>query len=287
LDCFRGRVNQFLDFAIYDAIKKATNSKQKNNTASEEYNRNPTATGISGIQNFSQINPPDRNQNRAQKKHYCTRKCIKESLEIVGILGGLIGIVGGLVGLRFLWLQYGEMIKSTNATKDAVIVAQGQLEEMRTNRHLDERAWVLATSVKDIMALDYYNAYTVDVSFKNTGKTPAINVKSFCNWAAKEAEIPKTDDIIKAWENEALCAPNSGGEIQPLIPIPKTILDHAYSGAPIFIYGTIRYDDIFTNSHLSQFCYKIISHDVDSGRFEYTGCDIHNSCDDAEPNQAR
>lgn len=264
----------------FEPIRRANQTNNENQNSTKESPRNPSFTWDSCPENLANPDPARANYPDSATQACHGIKWWKDRLEIVGIIGGLI--VGFLI-----FLQYVEMAKATNATKDAVVVAQGQLKEMRENRNLDERAWVLATGMPKNITITYFNTYMINISFKNTGRTPAINVKSFCNWSARTNDIPENEDIIKMWENEGLCAPDSGGEIQPLEPIPTAVLDHASAASPIFIYGKIRYDDIFTNSHWSQFCFKIFTIPMQLGQIEFTGCEIHNSCDDAEPNKSR
>src|ERR1700723_1695085 len=121
----------------------------------------PTAIGKE--QDTNRENPPNppsvppaehRPENKKYPKETWKDLTKWEKFErVFKVLEG-IGIVAGIVVLIFIFKQWKTMQAQTitmqeqwQAMTNQTTIMQGQLEEMRTNRHLDERAWVLATGV--------------------------------------------------------------------------------------------------------------------------------------------
>ncbi|MGC9944016.1 MAG: hypothetical protein ABSE48_19490 [Verrucomicrobiota bacterium] len=299
LDFSRERVNAFLEFSIFDAIENAKKSRQKNKTPSQEHNRTPATTRGSGIQSLTHANPSDGNQNRTTKKRRCTPKCIKEYIEIIGILGGLVGIGGGIVGLVFLWKQYGQMVIATNATKDAVSTAQGQLQamtnqtsvmqgqwqamtnqsvimrgqldEMKHAAELDERAWVgpYSTEVKTNEIGKYFS-----IKFRNLGKTPALK----CTTWLDNSNLPDGTVFTSNATNECFTTIFPNGD--HTLDTGAQALNAGFieclrtNGIHEYVYGVVKYDDIFGIHHWTTFCWDM--NDLNS----FNGTLAGNSCDD-------
>jgi hypothetical protein len=194
----------------------------------------------------------------------------KTRLEIAGMLVGLgVGVL--------LFFQWREMVAATKAT-------QGQLNEMKRTRVLDERAWVVATGE---IAMSQNNDMVVfSVPYKNTGKTPAINFESVTGWQTNQSLIPNEDAYPFLNNHQGVCAPDDGGKL-PTAPMPAIILsDVSKNSRQIFIFGTIWYDDIFGGHHWSRFAYSLNQDPMNKSIIRISSLQIHNSCDDAQTNQA-
>ncbi len=118
--------------------------------------------------------------------------------------------IAAILTAVFIGYQWHEMVKSSKIAGRQLDVMQRQLDEMKTARELDERAWV--------MAYDYEPQYTsngffVRVSFKNTGKTPAIECEGHIFWQTNRDKIPTFDIRPPPPENRSLLAPDEGGII--------------------------------------------------------------------------
>jgi hypothetical protein len=168
------------------------------------------------------------------------------------------------------------------------VTAVIQIRDSRTDRNLDERAWVAVR--QGVIQDNRFPNTTFKVIFKNTGKTPAINVSAWMNQGVSTNSIPEKDQPMNptntfgAVQFSGLLAPDAEGSIS----VNSWFLDFdtiegIRSGKkPYYIYGTIRYDDIFRKHHWSQFCYQVRPM---NDPIEFQPINIHNSCDDAQTNQ--
>lgn len=195
------------------------------------------------------------NQSGPKNNHKTLKKweCFERVFKIVEF----VGIFAALAGIYVLWKQYDVMQKSFQ---------------------IDERAWVAANkgAINNFGVND--NSVAFEIFFKNTGKSPAMNVVTVMGATIESNSIPRKDE-----------RPNgqAGGLLAPDAEMSITTAEHPFdnrgieaikSGLPYFIYGTVWYDDIFGNQHWSQFCWKVrISPSLG---FEPTA--IHNSCDNAK-----
>ncbi len=189
--------------------------------------------------------------------------------------------IAAILTAVFIGYQWHEMVKSSKIAGRQLDVMQRQLDEMKTARELDERAWV--------MAYDYEPQYTsngffVRVSFKNTGKTPAIECEGHIFWQTNRDKIPTFDIRPPPPENRSLLAPDEGGIIDSAMFSFQDMAGIVNGSKPIFYYGTIWYDDIFGNHHWSQFCW-IFGPSLQSGFLKAYSLTVHNSCDDAKTKQ--
>ncbi|HEX3988550.1 MAG TPA: hypothetical protein VHZ30_03905 [Verrucomicrobiae bacterium] len=131
--------------------------------------------------------------------------------------------------------------------------AENQLDVMQKENVLDQRAWVYPAQ---FLADTTSGLCTFRVSFKNTGKTPALNANAYIAWTIATNAIPATDDQQNAQMRQTM-PPNT--EIFLNTPtVPKSVLDTVTNGAvQCWVIGTVWYDDIFTNHHWDQFCYLV------------------------------
>jgi hypothetical protein len=172
----------------------------------------------------------------------------------------------------FLWyvdLTYWQMKSSSE-----------QLREMQANRVLDERAWLSESDIKPVWA-DKDNSAILNVLYKNTGRTPALNVQCLTGWTKKPETIPKKDTVPDPPTTAAMIPP--GGEFNsqtPLLPVlagKKT----AQVETPLYAFGTVWYDDVFGGHHWSQFALLLEKDSLNPSMIRSHPLTIHNSCDDA------
>jgi hypothetical protein len=153
-----------------------------------------------------------------------------------------------------------------------------QIWETSETRTLDERAWVGAIEITPVISEEGSRYY--QVKFKNTGKTPAINVAPIVGAYLSEKEIPTKDECPKTPSHVGLLQPGADGFVttktHPLSPLAVSEIQR---GSNYFVAGTIWYDDIFSRTHWSQFCYHIKPDLIP----EYPA--FHNSCSEAEASQ--
>lgn|SRR5665213_1382385 len=191
----------------------------------------------------------------------------------------------GIVGLGiYCWINFRELqvFDSERKTMEgefqaSQVIAERQLNETKQARILDERAWISISNMTNL--LPEANATNViQASFNNTGKTPAIKVEAVMDWTTDMKTIPKEDGIPNPRIVSGLYQPG-GVQFARTKPIPASVFQSVKIGGPLYIFGTVWYDDIFGKHHWSQFCY-LISPDL-----TLSAASFHNSCDDVETNQ--
>jgi hypothetical protein len=159
-------------------------------------------------------------------------------------------------------------------------IMQRQLDEMKRTSQLDERAWVNAFQLNRRPFGNTTDFVYFVVSFKNTGKTPAIDTRAKIYEAFSLDNVPPKDPQLPI--GGALLPPGVDCNVttanQPMYI--KTFQD-IYSGKmDFYMYGTVWYNDISGHPHWSQFCWI-----VDLKYTTFLPAPIHNSCDDAQTNQ--
>lgn len=211
--------------------------------------------------------PSARNGGETIKAEKYSVRWWKDRLEIMGILGGLVVAI-------LICLQYDQMVKSTRA-------AMGQLNEMHQSRIDEERAWVFQFQINGEPFPQNPSLTAFRVSYKNTGKTPAIAVHaciglgySLVSVTQVESEDLQTNsihqDLVLAPDAVASVVTDGSQMIQKAI-------ENIPNGTPLYVFGIIIYDDVFGRQHWTRFCYLV---DVDWKSFRPTPG--YNSCDDIE-----
>jgi hypothetical protein len=156
--------------------------------------------------------------------------------------------------------------------------ARQQLVEMQTQRILGERAWVLVSNVEKQDA-DWPSNYVVfKVTFKNFGKTPAIDAAGWAKWTENLTDVPTNFTFQYSKPDRTMIAPDSIVYTKTEFPIWDVTLNPTNVGGPhpFFVYGSVRYQDIFRTNHWTTFCYKI-----EAGGKIWLGVGGYNTCDDA------
>lgn len=168
----------------------------------------------------------------------------------------LISIVAGIAYAFITYLQWGDL---------------------RANFKIDNRAWVMPFEYKKTTDFNK-NVIGANMFYKNTGKTPALDLQVFVGWAAGESLIPKRDIPSDNSPKFAL-APDGVGNSAPNIP-PAVVKGVTIGNPGGFIFGTIWYKDVFGYAHWNQYCVGIGPH------FDYfTACTIHNATSETDENQ--
>jgi hypothetical protein len=152
--------------------------------------------------------------------------------------------------------------------------AQKQLAEMQADSRLDQRAWVLTYGCEEIQTSNDFKIFRVII--KNIGKTPAVNVQNviFAGKCTDIDALPRRE--YQPPSNGVIIVPNAATEARTL----PTNGWMAHSGT-LYVWGTVWYQDIFTNSHWTRFCYG-----WDTNNSSYFVAGVHNATDDTEPDQA-
>lgn len=201
----------------------------------------------------------DNGKNNPPQRTWNAIKLITLIVEICGLLG-------------LLWYCL--------LTRGELKVFDSERLTMEKSQIQDERAWVFQTDViQDIS--DKNDSAALTVFYKNTGKTPALNVQAEVVWTIDPNKIPEKDAMPSKIVSTGLCAPQESNRIQTLPPIPAYVMANIAS-TPIYIYGTIWYDDVFGGHHWSQFCFRTDRSPINMSVIQLNHPAIHNSCDDAQ-----
>lgn len=169
-----------------------------------------------------------------------------------------------------------------------MVITYLQLKDSQETRILDERAWVSAGNVNDEVS-EKKDSISFSVTLRNYGKTPALNLRSYIAWRINENEIPNDvppKDALPQ-EGQGMLAPDAPCDlITP--PIPGIYAIPINDGKPIFVFGTVSYEDIFGHEHWMQFCDEITVNPLNKGLLTITPIRIHNSSsDDIETKQKK
>lgn len=197
-------------------------------------------------------NPNEAEQNSCesnadwQRKHYQVQKWI-------AIGGGL-----GLIVLIMQWCQ------------------------MRTALQTDQRAWVTVSSAKLLKPLAVSEEPLVEITIANSGKSPARNVK-ILGVVAPAAETPDKGSVdfgdARNYPSAVL------GPGAPPIPVTVTRpplgeteeLAIRSNANALYVWGEIRYADIFDRNQTTGFCFSIRQKDIKpEGGSVMTACETGN-----------
>src|ERR1035437_2196685 len=151
--------------------------------------------------------------------------------------------------------------QAADAATRAAKAAEDSVTEARNNAHLDERAWLGVDNIPGSAKIGTF--FSAIVYFKNTGKTPARNMRFWGQLDKMQSEPNAASGCGEALKisSRGLVAPGSFHSIpaQTIGHWPK--LENGWQkslsneGKKIYIYGCVVYDDIFMNKlHWLTFC---------------------------------
>ena len=133
----------------------------------------------------------------------------------------------------------------------------------------DRRAWVCPFHAR-VLTPQQSGNITVEISYKNSGKTPAF-VWTTANLLVLE-ESSVTDEVLSR-ENPIskgvfVCPPGAQGTSK--ITFPEKLTDGHINAiksgqVSLFVVGRVTYDDIFNKTHHSRFCFSIKDADWKDG----------------------
>lgn len=130
---------------------------------------------------------------------------------------------------------------------------QKQLTDSRNTFAVAQRAWVapITTELRSESAQNGMGTVFV-VPFSNTGKTPAFKVHAWVNWTTILGQITDADPIA---DKEGMLLPPQGVGNISTPPVLPADVERIKFGYRLYVYGTIKYRDIFGNDHWTQFCF--------------------------------
>jgi hypothetical protein len=171
------------------------------------------------------------------------------------------------------------------ARKDADIAsdanrrgADAALQATIDNFRQDQRAWV--APLVPISKVENGKAF-FNVPFKNTGRTPAVETQAGLKVTNNLNRIPTTDPEPDKGSGKGLIPPdgveNTSNINDPLDEAHTKLVIH---GTHVYVFGTIRYKDIFGQKHWTQFCYETWG-----TMLAAIPCPVHNTTDDIQNNK--
>jgi hypothetical protein len=118
----------------------------------------------------------------------------------------------------------------------------------------------------------------LSVLYKNTGKTPALKVASWIGTTDNVNAIPEFDPFPPADSNSGLMAPDGVFNTSTMSnPFQATVMEEVRAGRPLYVFGTIWYEDIYSKKHWTQFCYR-----VGTNLISFAPAAKHNRTDDEQ-----
>ena len=130
----------------------------------------------------------------------------------------------------------------------------------RENTIISQRAWIYIIKAEQGTTTPLNNKIAAKLIFTNSGNTPALNFKIYCNSDIRD-EPPKTvfDSTILTKENNEI--PVGPNEIVPQIieykpEVNKGTLAGIHSGRiKFYIWGVAEYTDVFSEKRTTEFCF--------------------------------
>jgi hypothetical protein len=212
--------------------------------------------------------------------HFPEQK-VKRFKEILGI----IVIIAGIIVAAFIVVQSHEVLQAASVVSGQLKATPQQLEEIKQTRMADQRARVAVDGTPNQIISQDKESVTFEISYKNTGRTPATKVACVTGAALLPARVPQVENAPNPPANAVTLAPGGTGVVRSPIIMAGT-MKAVTDGVPLYLYGTIWYEDAFGNSHWSQFCWKIERQKDDHNLISFSVWTNHNSSDDIAANKA-
>jgi hypothetical protein len=169
----------------------------------------------------------------------------------LSLFDGLL-TVASAIGLWFL-IEQSKEIKRTNDQTALALVQSAEATRIQN------RAWVGAVGFP-IPDLQAGKKAVCKVEIKNTGATPALNVRQTRAMRIINPNEPFSESYVIPLTNGGVLHPGATVWIAPQSkgPLTKIQVDDILSGKQIYrVYGLILYDDIFGCHHRTKFCFFV------------------------------
>ena len=147
-------------------------------------------------------------------------------------------------------IYYGQLEANRRQAK----AAETQLSEMHADNILDKRPWMLYSGTD--FTTESNNSITVTVYFANFGRTPAEWVEGYTSGTGIAlTNISMSKDAFGPKSKPDIIAP--GNTVRFQTKLNADAIQFIKSGQPLYIFGAIKYKDIFGNFHGGTFCHRI------------------------------
>jgi hypothetical protein len=153
-----------------------------------------------------------------------------------------------------------------------------QAETMDRTLRLDQRAWMGVVGIQITSPLSPDSDFVVEVKTKNTGKTPALKVESFNRIQALAPSDGVNRDFGRC-DGNGTVMPDSENvvSIGNGRPVPSQIFfDVKDEARIIYLHGRIQYEDIFGDSHWTDWCFRLVGMNL------FVSCDRHSDTDESD-----
>lgn len=177
---------------------------------------------------------------------------------------------------KVAWFQFiatiGEIILLVGAVWAAVWAARaaGQAATAAVEANYRDRAWVTSVGVdtgtgEDITmeGTTYNKALMFIPRWKNSGRTPAINLEIFRTFevVAIDGEVPSFDHgLYDAETSKAVIGPGVYGTARTIAIVGQDFTDVLNRKAKVIVYSSARYNDVFVEDtlRLTEVCFEIV-----------------------------
>jgi hypothetical protein len=228
----------------------------------------PNKYVIEATVRFSDFPPPPPHHENPKAKWYQTKEGWKFAIEcalfVLGLIGAIIAFICGFI-------YYGQM----DANRRQAKAAEDQLSIMQETLKTDERAWVGVEQLTEFYPgprnTNDIKDYMFQVRIRNYGKTPAKRIMMTGNFQVDREKIPPRDNFKDINQSQETLFPSEELRMQ-IGPFYGT-------NNLIYVYGTVKYDDIFGQPHWSQFCHGCRFSNGESMSVDEI---FHSSCDEAD-----
>jgi hypothetical protein len=223
------------------------------------YKRNPSDPQTDRLSSVTRpiIQIPDSvlEEYRANQEQQHTDNKKTRNIAIWAVLGAWL--YAGIAAVQWVEMRRSNTL-AVRTAEQARKAAEDTLKKIEENSQLDQRAWVgvIGTNMPNIKP---NSKFTIEVTFTNTGKTPALKftsivaIKGFRN---DETFRPIYDKPVNPKPSNLIIYPGMRIAL-PTIPIEltQTQIDILKSGLQIYrVYGKFSYDDIFKRHWGGTFC---------------------------------
>ena len=189
-------------------------------------------------------------------------------------------IAAGEAMVRNLEQANRQQLKATEDTLSATMkTASDNLAAQREAMHLERRAWVGVTGLREIsLEVDKPSSFTAEV--RNSGATPAritlVRIQAHAlapsaTFAARYVDPVESPSTLVLQPGMTAGLPHRGR--QNLTPADVKLLREG-TAARVYVFGEIRYRDVFDRPHFTRFCMRIEA-DLKTSKW----CAIHNEAD--------
>ena len=166
---------------------------------------------------------------------------------------------------------------------------QAQLDEQRADFRLDQRAWIgVETIDPDPIMPEIGKPFTVHITIKNTGKTPAMKINSRGRGESIVKNSTANFSYVDITTYKAGFLTPGGTFVIGSTPIVdpqtnqskifdfETVNNITMKAITLYVHGRIDYNDIFGDQHWLTYCATLSV--PFNGKFGF--CDTHNDTDD-------